>query len=103
MVPFACRAVLGRASYLIQALPSQISKFGAPICLGETCRYFNQCDLFGNFHAIVEVQFGGLKQLDITLNNYKDNMNTLYCHANMSLSLERALKNIIVCAYAHYH
>ena len=39
-------------------------EFSAPFCLEETRRYFKQCDLFRNFHAIVEVQFGGLARLD---------------------------------------
>ena len=102
MVPFTCRAVFGRASHLIQVLPSQISEFGAPICLGETHHYFNQSDLFCSFHAIIEVQFRELNRLDITANNYKDNMNALYHHADMSLSIEQVLGNIIVCAYMHY-
>ena len=39
-------------------------EFSAPFCLGETRRYFKQCDLFRSFHAIVKVQFGGLACLD---------------------------------------
>ena len=48
------------------------------------------------------MQFGGLSRLDAATNNYKDNMNALYCHADMTVSLEWALRNIIVCAYTHY-
>ena len=40
------------------------SEFNVPFCLGEYCLYFEQCDLFRSFHAIVEVQFGGLDRLD---------------------------------------
>ena len=79
--------------YPTATLPCQIFEFNAPFCLGETCRYFNQCDLFCSFYAIIEVQFGGLAHLDAAVNNYKDNLNFLYHHA---------LRNIIVCAYAHY-
>ena len=58
----------------------QIFEFSAPFCLGETRHYFKQCDLFRSFHAIVEFQFGGLARLDQAVNNYKDNLNSLYCH-----------------------
>ena len=40
-----------------------------PFYLGETGRYFNQCNLFHSFHAIVKVQFGDLAQLDMAVNN----------------------------------
>ena len=98
MAPFTCRASVERVVSLSEVLPNQIFEFSAPICLGETRRYFIQCDLFHSFHAIREVQFGGLARLDATVNNYKDNINFLYCHADMMLSLERALRNIILCA-----
>ena len=52
----------------------RIFEFSAPFCLGETHHYFKQCDLFRSFHAIVEVQFGGLARLDLAVNNYKDNL-----------------------------
>ena len=52
-------------------------EFSAPFCLGETRRYFKQCDLFHSFHAIVEVQFGGLARLDRAVPNYQDNLNAL--------------------------
>ena len=50
----------------------------------------------------MEVQFGGLARLDSALNNYKDNMNFLYHHMDMTLTINRVLRNIIVCAYMHY-
>ena len=79
----------------------QIFEFNAPFCLGETRHYFNQCDLFRSFHAIIEVQFGGLAWLDTAINNYKDNLNFLYHHSDMMLTMERALRNIVLCAYVH--
>ena len=36
------------------------------------------------------------------MNNYKDNLNFLYRHPDMMLTVEWALRNIIVCVYAHY-
>ena len=80
----------------------QILEFNVPFCLGETCHYFKRCDLFHSFHAIVEVQFGGLARLDRTTNNYKDNLNSLYRHPDLTLTIDRALRNIIVSAYSHY-
>ena len=84
------------------AVPSRLLELNAPFCLGETPHYFNQCDLFRSFHVIVEVQFGGLARLDKAANNYKDNLNSLYQHPNFMLTVDRALRNVIVSAYSHY-
>ena len=59
-------------------------------------------DLLRSFHAIVEVQFGGLVRLDHTANNYKENLNSLYRHPDLTLTIDKALHNIIVSAYSHY-
>ena len=80
----------------------QIFEFSAPFCLGETRHYFKQCDLFRSFHAIVEVQFGGLARLDRAVRNYRDNLGSLYRHPDLTLTLDKALHNVIVSAYAHY-
>ena len=84
------------------AVPSRLSELNAPFCLGETHHYFNQCDLFHSFHVIVKVQFGGLVILDRAINNYKDNLNLLYRHPDLMLTVDRALRNVIVSAYSHY-
>ena len=81
---------------------NQIFEFSAPFCLGETRHYFKQCDLFRSFHAIVEVQFGRLPRLDRAVNNYRDNLNALYQHPDLTLTLDKALRNVIGSAYAHY-
>ena len=91
--------------YLVPSLRGsalQILEFNAPFCLGETRHYFQQCDLFHSFHAVVEVQFCGLAQLDQVANNYKDNLNLLYRHPDLTLTVHKALRNIIVSAYSHY-
>ena len=80
----------------------QILEFSVPFCLGETRHYFKQCDLFHSFHAVVEVKFGGLAWLDWAANNYKDNLNLLYRHLDLTLTIDKALRNIIVSAYLHY-
>ena len=77
----------------------QILEFSVLFCVGETRHYFKQCDLFHNFHAVVEVQFGGLARLDRAANNYKDNLNSLYRHPDLTLTIDKALCNIIVSAY----
>ena len=82
--------------------PSRLLELNAPICLGETRHYFSQCDLFCSFHAIVEVQFGGLARLDRAVNNYKDNLNSLYQHPALTLTVYRVLHNVIMSAYSHY-
>ena len=80
------------------ALP--IFEISAPFCLGETRHYFKQCDLFRSFHTVVEVQFGGLACRAI--GNYKDNLNSLHRHPDLTLTVDKALRNIIVSAYSHY-
>ena len=80
----------------------RIFEFSAPFCLGETRHYFKQCDLFCSFHAIVEVQFGGLARLDCAMHNYRDNLGSLYHHPDLTLTLDKALCNVIVSTYAHY-
>ena len=80
----------------------EIFQFSACFCLGETRHYFKQCDLFDIFHAIVEVQFGGLARIDRAMHNYRDNLGSLYHHLDLTLTLDKALRNVIVSAYAHY-
>ena len=80
----------------------RIFAFSAPFCLEETHHYFKQCDLFRSFHAIIEVQFGGLARLDRAVNNYKHNLNSLNRHPDLTLTLDKVLRNIIVSTYAHY-
>ena len=82
--------------------PSESFEFSAPFCLGETCHHIKQCDLFRSFHTVVKVQFGGLARLDRAMNNYKDNLNSLYRHPDLTLTADRVLRNIIVSAYSHY-
>ena len=77
-------------------------EFSAPFCLGETHHYFKQCDLFCSFHPIVEVQFGGLARLDCAVHNYRDNLGSLYHHPDLTLTLDKALRNVIMSTYAHY-
>ena len=86
MMPIACRVVMYKEGQPFGAVPFEPSEFSVPFCLGETRHYFKQCDLFCSFHAIVEVQFGGLAQLDRAINNYRDNLNSLYHHPDMTLS-----------------
>ena len=76
----------------------QVFEFSAPFCLGETHHYFKQCDLFRSFHTIVEVQFGGLARLDCAVHNYRDNLGSLYRHLDLTLTLDKVLRNIIVSA-----
>ena len=80
----------------------QIFEFSAPFCLGETRHYFKQCDLFRSFHAIFDIQFGGLARLDRAVHNYRDNLGSLYHHPDLTLTLNKALRNIIMSTYTHY-
>ena len=62
----------------------EILEFNVPSYQGKTCHYFKRCDLFHSFHADVEVQFGGLVRLDHAANNYKENLNSLYRHPDLT-------------------
>ena len=53
--------------------------------------------------AMVSVEFGGLTELARAVDNYRDNINTLYGNADQfCLGPERALRNIVVAMYARY-
>ena len=43
-----------------------------------------------------------LAHLDWATNNYKDNLNWLYRHPDFTLTIDKALCNILVSAYSHY-
>ena len=43
-----------------------------------------------------------LVRLDRAANNYKDNLNSLYRHPDLTLTIDKALRNIIVSTYSHY-
>ena len=73
-----------------------------PFVWGRPTTIFKHFDLFHSFHAIVKVQFGGLARLDRATNNYKDNLNSLYRHLDFTLTIDKALRNILVSAYSHY-
>ena len=91
--------------YLVPSLRDsalEILEFNVPFCLGKTHHYFKRCDLFHSFHAVVEVQFGSLVWLDRAANNYKENLNSLYRHPDLTLTIDKALRNIIMSAYSHY-
>ena len=91
--------------YLVPSLCDsalEILEFNVPFCLGKTRHYFKRCDLFHSFHAVVEVQFGSLVRLDRAANNYKENLNSLYRHPDLTLTIDKALRNIIASAYSHY-
>ena len=45
---------------------------------------------------------GGLARLDRAMNNYKDNLNSLYHHPDPTLTADQALRNVIVNTYSHY-
>ena len=100
--PVACRVLMCIRCHPSRAVPLQILEFSVPFCLRETRHYFKQCDLFHSFQAVVEVQFGGLARLDRAANNYKDNLNSLYRHPDLTLTIDKVLCNIIVSAYLHY-
>ena len=56
-----------------------------------------------SFMAMVSVEFGGLTELARAVDNYRDNINTLYGNADQfCLGPERALRNIVVAMYARY-
>ena len=74
----------------------------SPFVWGRPATILNNVIYSTAFHAVVEVQFGGLVQLDRAANNYKDNLNSLYRHPDLTLTIDKVLHNIIVSAYSHY-
>ena len=53
--------------------------------------------------AMLSVEFGGLPELARAVDNYRDNINTLYGDQDRyTLALERVLRNIVVAMYSRY-
>ena len=105
MQSIGAHSMQGSKMYLVPSLRDstlEILEFNVPFCLGKTRHYFKRCDLFHSFHAVVEVLFGSLVRLDRATNNYKENLNSLYRHPDLTLTIDKALRNIIVSAYSHY-
>ena len=51
---------------------------------------------------MIEVQFGRLKRFNISVNNYRHNINSLYWHLGIILTTYRALRNVVISAFLHY-
>ena len=52
--------------------------------------------------AMVVIEFGGLKELADTANNYHTNINKLYGNFNeFTLAIDKVVQNIIVLMYAN--
>ena len=53
--------------------------------------------------AMVGVEFGGLAELAKAVDNYRDNINTLYGNLDQfTMAPERVLRNIVVAMYSRY-
>ena len=75
---------------------SNLLSGGAPL-------YLRSRPLCFSFMAMVSVEFGGLTELTRAVDNYRDNINTLYGNSDQfSLGPERVLRNIVVAMYARY-
>ena len=74
----------------------------ASFCLGERPLLYLPLSYF-SFMAMLSVKFRGLPQLARAVENYRDNINTLYggqdCY---TLAPERVLRNIVVAMYSRY-
>ena len=56
-----------------------------------------------SFMPMLSVEFGGLPELARVVENYRDNINTLYGGQDRyTLALERVLRNIVVAMYSCY-
>ena len=56
-----------------------------------------------SFMAMLSVEFGGLLELARAVENYRDNINTLYVGQDRyTLAPERVLRNIVVAMYSRY-
>ena len=82
--------------------PLELLSLVLPFVWGRPAIILDIVILFHSFHAVIKVQFGGLARLDWAVNNYKDNLNSLYRDPDLTLTIDRALRNIIVSAYSHY-
>ena len=62
------------------------------------------CCIFAHrFMAMAVIEFGGLKELADTANNYHANINKLYDNFDeFTLAVNKVVRNIIISMYAHY-
>ena len=62
------------------------------------------CCIFAHrFMAMVVMEFGSLKELTDTANNYHANINKLYGNFDeFTLAVDKVVRNIVVSIYAHY-
>ena len=74
----------------------------ATFCLGECVSLYLLSSHF-SFMAMLNVEFGGLPELARAVENYRDNINTLYGGQDRyTLTPERVLWNIVVAMYSRY-
>ena len=99
--PVACRALMHVQCHPSGTAPFKFWSLMPPFVWGRPTTILNNV-IYSSFHTVVEVQFGGLARLDRAANNYKDNLNSLYRHPDLTLTIDKALRNIIVSAYSHY-
>ena len=74
----------------------------ATFCLGDCISLYLPSSHF-SFMAMLNVEFGGLPELARAVENYRDNINTLYGgQDHYTLAPERVLWNIVVTMYSRY-
>ena len=76
----------------------------ARICLGETrtdtLNHFNLCY---SFKMLCRAEYGGTRQLHLTMRNYMCNYSlSTRLHQNRQIPYERALRNLTVLMFSHY-
>ena len=76
----------------------------ARICLGETrTDTLNHFDLCYSFKMLCRAEYGGTRQLHITVKNYVRNYAySAGIHQNWQISYERALRNLTVLMFSHF-
>ena len=78
--------------------------YDARICLGETrTNTLNRFDLCYSFKMLCRAEYGGTRQLHLTMKNYVCNYAySAGIHQNRQITYKRALRNLTVLMFSHF-
>ena len=82
--------------------PSEFLSLVPPFVWGRPTTILNNVIYSAASTPLSRSSFGGLARLDCAMHNYRDNLGSLYHHPDLTLTLDKVLRNVIMSAYAHY-
>ena len=93
---------MNTGSRLFGAAPSEFLSLVPPFVWGRPATILNNVIYSAASTPSSRSSLRALARLDRAVHNYRDNLASLYHHPDLTLTLDKALRNVIVRAYAHY-